>query len=220
MSGIDDLRETVSRLRAPDGCPWDRAQTHRSLSECLIEECAELLDTIDREDYDHMKEELGDVLLQVVMHAQLAEECERFDFDSVAKAVNEKLIRRHPHVFGDVIAGSPEEAISRWEAIKAAEKPDAGGNVGLTDRLPPNLPSLLFAKGVYRELEKRNLLADSGVALETSADSQGTIDEAEVGARLFKIAAICKRAGIDPESALRRYASQLVERFAHAESDE
>ena len=119
---IQELRKTVARLRAPDGCPWDRAQTHQSLADCLVEECSELLDTIDRQDMEHMLEELGDVLLQVVMHAQLAEESKFFDLNQVAKEVNRKLVRRHPHVFGDEKAGNPEEALSRWEAIKATEK--------------------------------------------------------------------------------------------------
>ena len=220
MSAIEELRKTGARLRGPDGCPWDRVQTHQSLSECLIEECAELLDTIDREDDSHMKEELGDVLLQVVMHAQLAEERECFNFEAVAQAVNEKLIRRHPHVFGEVDAGSPEEALARWEAIKASEKPNSDLNGTLSERLPLNLPALLYAKGVYREMEKQNLLALADFR-NCFRDSPGErIGEDEAGVRLFEIAAACRRAGIDPESALRRYTKTLVKRIENAETRE
>ncbi|MDE3084554.1 MAG: MazG family protein, partial [Verrucomicrobiota bacterium] len=100
MSAIEDLCRTVARLRAPDGCPWDREQTHATLTRCLIDECSELLDTIDRMDLPHLREELGDVLVQVVFHAQLAAERGDFNFDDVAREINDKLIRRHPHVFG------------------------------------------------------------------------------------------------------------------------
>ena len=100
MTPIEELRQTMARLRAPDGCPWDREQTHQTLARCLIDECSELLDTIDRNDIPHMREELGDVLIQVVFHAQLAAERGDFTFDDVAREINAKLVRRHPHVFG------------------------------------------------------------------------------------------------------------------------
>ena len=123
MSPIDELRQTMARLRAPDGCPWDREQTHQTLARCLIDECSELLDTIDRNDIPHMREELGDVLIQVVFHAQLASERGDFNFDDVARDINEKLIRRHPHVFGDHgKLGTAGEVITKWEQIKATEK--------------------------------------------------------------------------------------------------
>jgi len=101
VSEIQRLREIVAKLRAPDGCPWDIEQTHQSLSCCLVEETSEVLETIDNEDMPAMREELGDLLLQVVMHSQIAEESESFDLEDVAREINEKLIRRHPHVFGE-----------------------------------------------------------------------------------------------------------------------
>src|ERR1051326_4728798 len=101
MSAIEDLRKTIARLRGPGGCPWDQEQTHAMLVRCLIDEASELIDTIDRGDFPHMREELGDVLIQVVFHAQLAEEAGHFDLEDVAREVNEKLIRPHPHVFGN-----------------------------------------------------------------------------------------------------------------------
>ena len=122
MSAIEDLLETMASLRAPNGCPWDLEQDHQSIAECLVDECSELLETIDNLDMDHMKDELGDVLLQVVFHSQLAKESEHFDFEAVAREVNDKLIRRHPHVFGDSLAEDSEQVLHQWEEIKAKEK--------------------------------------------------------------------------------------------------
>ena len=126
MSAIDDLRQTVARLRAPDGCPWDREQTHQTLARCLIDECSELLDAIERRDLPHMREELGDVLVQVIFHAQLAAEQGEFTFDDVANEINEKLVRRHPHVFGPDRLRTSEEVLVQWDAIKRTEKQAAG----------------------------------------------------------------------------------------------
>src|SRR3954471_13250832 len=122
MTPIEELRRTMARLRAPDGCPWDREQTHQTLTRCLIDECSELIDTIDRRDLPHMREELGDVLIQVVFHAQLAEEAGHFDLEAVARGVNDKLIRRHPHVFGTGKLDTSEQVLVQWEQIKAHEK--------------------------------------------------------------------------------------------------
>ena len=122
MSAIDDLIQTMARLREPGGCPWDQEQTHASLVRCLIDETSELIDAIDRGDLPHMREELGDVLIQVVFHARLAEEAGQFTFDDVAREINEKLIRRHPHVFGSGKLDTSEQVITQWDAIKATEK--------------------------------------------------------------------------------------------------
>jgi len=215
MSAIDELRNTVAKLRAPDGCPWDREQDHRSLAVCLIEECSELLDTIDRLDMEHMREELGDVLVQVVFHAQLAAERGLFDFDAVAREINEKLVRRHPHVFGD--PGSPgldtsAQVIDQWERIKATEKKagDQPKSATVFKRLPPQLPALLYAHDVFKQVKKHGL--DPGDAYDAAAvDSLANgLDESSAGRRLFELAAACRLAGIDPESALRREASRVM----------
>ena len=122
MPAIDDLIRTVAALRDPNtGCPWDVEQDHQSIAECLIDECCELLQTIDRLDFDHMEEELGDVLLQVLMHSQMGQELGHFDFESICREVNEKLIRRHPHVFGSVELDNSDDALNQWDRIKAAE---------------------------------------------------------------------------------------------------
>ena len=123
---FDDFVEIIAALRAPGGCPWDIKQTHQSLKKCLIEESGEVIDAIDNNDDDNLCEELGDVLLQVVMHAQIAAEENRFDINDVIQCVSEKMIRRHPHVFGNVEVSSPEESLALWKEIKKQEKAAAG----------------------------------------------------------------------------------------------
>lgn len=114
--------DIIAQLRAPGGCPWDQKQTHESLKDCLLEEAQEVLDAIDNKDDDNLCEELGDVLLQVVMHAQIAAEEGRFTMDDVVQGVSEKMVRRHPHVFGDIKVSSVEEGLDLWNAIKQQEK--------------------------------------------------------------------------------------------------
>jgi XTP/dITP diphosphohydrolase/tetrapyrrole methylase family protein/MazG family protein len=212
MSAVDDLRRTVARLRAPDGCPWDREQTHQSLAVCLVEECAELLDTIDRLDMPHMREELGDVLIQVVFHAQLAEEKGLFDLEAVAAEINEKLIRRHPHVFGTGKADTSDQVISLWEKIKATEKKNGSQPVaaGVFKRQPPALPSLLVALEVYKQIHKKKLPAEGLIDEPRVERLAEGLTEADAGHRLFELAAACRKAGIDPESALRRETSRIT----------
>ncbi len=203
----------MAKLRGPDGCPWDREQDHRSLARCLVEECAELLDTIDRGDMEHMKEELGDVLLQVVFHARMAEEAGHFDFDAVAAAINEKLLRRHPHVFGDLDLADSAAVLVEWEKIKAREKkPSAAAEEdGIFSKLPPALPALLYAWNLVKELEKRTLGVPDAMPVrpETIEAMAEGLDEEKAGALLFEMAAACRRAGVDPESALRRFSRRV-----------
>lgn len=201
----------MARLRAPDGCPWDREQDHKSLAICLIEECAELLDTIDRADSDHMREELGDVLLQVVFHAHLAAERGEFTFDDVARGISDKLIRRHPHVFGEGRLETSGQVIQQWEAIKAQEKGAAPAPTGLKP-IPPALPALLFAYNVHKQLAKRDLAAAAGVDVAAVARLADGLDEASAGRLLYLLAAACRERGVDPESALRREAKRVADR--------
>lgn len=200
----------MARLRSPDGCPWDLEQTHQSLCEPLIDETCELLDTIDRNDLEHMREELGDVLLQVVFHARLAEEAGQFTFDDVARGIHEKLVRRHPHVFGDVDLQDSEAVLHQWEAIKAEEKKNGPESTGLFKRLPPSLPALMYAGKVLKQIRKQELYHESlPVEADLNAMSED-LDEAEAGELLFQMVAACRQAGIDPESALRRHTSKLI----------
>ena len=215
MSAVDALRETVARLRAPDGCPWDQEQDHGSLRICLVEECCELLDTIDRLDFDHMREELGDVLLQVIFHTQLAEEEGRFDFEAVAAEINEKLIRRHPHVFGETRLETSEEVLHQWNQIKAGEKGKSSGdpNSGLFKKLPPPLPGLLQAVEVARRIGKKSISADGVVNRAGIAALADGLTEEEAGKYLFELAAACREAGIDPETALRIHTRSVVDQL-------
>jgi XTP/dITP diphosphohydrolase/tetrapyrrole methylase family protein/MazG family protein len=212
MSAIDDLRRTMAKLRAPDGCPWDREQTHQSLARCLIDECSELLDTIDRSDYPHMREELGDVLLQVVFHAQLAAERGDFTFDDVAREINDKLIRRHPHVFGNTAtAENATQVIEVWEKIKAGEKAALGKTESsVFKKLPPRLPALMFAEEVAKRIAKQKLPAE-GVVDQAAIDGRAAkLTEAEAGRALYELAAACRQRGLDPEMALRRECDRVM----------
>jgi len=218
MSAIEDLLETVAALREPEtGCPWDIEQDHQSIAECLVDECCELLQTIDRLDMDHMEEELGDVLLQVVMHAQMAREAGRFDFESVCRELNEKLVRRHPHVFGQGAVDGSEAVLVQWDRIKAAERKRGPEQSGKFKDLPRQLPALMFAKDVYKQIRKQSLPAEGVIdppAIDAASRAMG--DEASVGKQLFEIAAACRGKGIDPESALRRYAQNVVDTLEKA----
>jgi len=211
MSPIDELRQTMARLRAPDGCPWDQEQTHATLVRCLIDEVSELIDTIDRGDYPHMREELGDVLIQVVFHAQIAAERGEFTFDDVARDINAKLVRRHPHVFGTSRLETSEQVIVEWEKIKATEKkhgPKSEGSV--FKELPPRLPALMFAEAVWKQIEKKQLPVDGAVDRAQVEALGPQLDEAKLGQMLFELTAAARAKGLDPEGALRAHASRVM----------
>lgn len=210
VSSIQDLQETMARLRGPNGCPWDIEQDHQSIAQCLIDECSELLETIDTLDMEHMKEELGDVLLQVVFHAQMAKEAGHFDFEAVAAEVNDKLVRRHPHVFGDMDLGTSDEVLRQWEEIKAQEKADKPRKQSIFKDLPPALPSLLFAYDVFKQIQKRALPVGDTVDMEAIKAMAAELDEDSAGHILFEIAAACRLKGIDPESAARKFARRVM----------
>lgn len=212
MSAIDELKATMARLRGPGGCPWDQEQTHASLVRCLIDEASELIDTIDRGDYPHMREELGDVLIQVVFHACLAEEKGQFNFEDVAHDINEKLIRRHPHVFGAGKLETSEQVIAKWEEIKATEKKNGPARTAdqVFKDLPPRLPALMFAEAVWKQIEKNELPSDGIVdAAQVKAVGQH-LDEARLGRMLFELTAAARTRGLEPEEALRRHATLVM----------
>jgi MazG family protein len=204
-----DLVRVMARLRGPGGCPWDREQTHASLARHLLEETHETLDAIDAGDRDRLREELGDVLLQVVFHAQMAADDGSWDVDDVAQGIVEKLIRRHPHVFGDVEVAGADEVLVNWERIKADEK----GAKPLEDDIPETLPALARASKVQRRaagwgFEWRSV----GSALEALKEEVGELEthtdadnaEQEIGDVLFATVSVARKLGVDPESALRR----------------
>ena len=169
---FDQFVATVSALRAPDGCPWDREQTHGSIAHNMIEEAYEAVDTIEAGDTAHLREELGDVLLQVVLHSQIAADAGEFTIDDVAQEVNDKLVRRHPHVFGQVQAGSAAEVLDLWDKVKLAERDGGEGAAegqgvpapGLLDGVPTSFPALMQAQKISRKA------ASAGFEWDTVAD--------------------------------------------------
>ena len=153
MREMDELLDVMRRLRAPDGCPWDRAQTHETLKECLIGEAAEYLDTVDRKDDAAMREELGDLLMQIVLNAVIAEERGAFTLHDVTREVTEKMIRRHPHVFAGEKAENVGQVLTLWEDVKKKEK-GAEAFASVLSRVPHNLPALLRAEKVQKKAAK------------------------------------------------------------------
>jgi XTP/dITP diphosphohydrolase/tetrapyrrole methylase family protein/MazG family protein len=212
MSAIEDLQATMARLRAPEGCPWDQEQTHATLVRCLIDEVSELIDTIDRDDYPHMREELGDVLIQVVFHSQIAAEKGHFNFDDVARDINDKLVRRHPHVFGTGKLETSEQVIVEWEKIKATEKKHgpAASESRVFKELPPRLPALMFAEAIWKQIEKKQLPAGELIDTAQIRALGRELDEASLGRMLFEVTAAARAKGLDPEGALRLHATKVM----------
>lgn len=170
---FDDFVRTVAQLRDPQtGCPWNRTQTHGSLGDYLIEEAYEALDAIESGDPDHLREELGDVLLQVVLHAQIAEEAGDFTIEDVCRTIDDKMIRRHPHVFSDAVASNANEVSDLWEQVKLAEKADEDAQEkSLLDDVPTHFPALLQAQKISRRA------AAAGFEWETLSDVWDKVDE-------------------------------------------
>lgn len=210
MSAIEDLKSTMARLREPGGCPWDQEQSHATLVRCLIDEVSELIDTIDRGDYPHMREELGDVLIQIVFHARLAEEGGHFNFEDVAREINDKLVRRHPHVFGTGKLETSDQVLAQWEVIKATEKKNGPVSKGVFKDLPPRLPALMFAEAIWKQIEKKALPVDGVVDAAQVAALGRQLDEAKLGEMLFELTAAARAKGLDPEGALRLHATKVM----------
>lgn len=237
MSGekFERLIEIMARLRAPGGCPWDREQTLESLRPYLIEETYEALDAIDRKDWEHLSEELGDVLLQIVFQSQIAQEQGLFAIDNVVDSISEKLVRRHPHVFANDSVDTADQVLVRWEEIKAEEKAaKAPSNEkqddALLDSVPRSQPALLEAYDVGKKaaktgfdwtqfddlLNKLNEERDEISAAVASGDKDAIEDE--VGDLLFMAVNIARHLKVHPEIALRRANAKFRERFAYVES--
>jgi tetrapyrrole methylase family protein/MazG family protein len=213
-----DLVKVMARLRAPGGCPWDREQTHETLARHLLEEAHELLEAIDGGNADAIRDELGDLLLQVVFHAQIASDEGRWDVDDVARGLVEKLVHRHPHVFGDVEVSGAEEVLTNWEKLKAEE---TGARRDVDDEIPATLPALARAAKVQRRAagwgatwsgaaEVVELLREDVDAL-AGEGSAGAEDR--VGELLFAVVAASRALGVDAESALRRATRGFADRF-------
>ena len=224
-----ELVEIMARLRAPGGCPWDREQTHESIKPYLLEETYEVLEAIDDGDPAKLREELGDLLLQVVFHAQMAEETEAFDIAQVIAAINEKLRRRHPHVFGEVKAETAQEVLFNWEQIKQRERQKAKQPASALDGVPRELPALLRAHRlqekasrvgfdwkeadeVLRKVEEE--MRELRQAMESQAPARV---EAELGDLLFALVNLSRFIAVNPEDALRKTIARFISRFRYIE---
>ncbi len=228
QSPFDRLLATMRRLRAPQGgCPWDLEQTHASLRNSLLEEAYEALEAIDSNEEDRMVEELGDVLFQVMFHAQIGTDDGRFTIDDVADRLTEKLVSRHPHVFGDEVAMSAGEVLGQWERLKAQERAAKGdGERSMLDGVPKSMPALAYAQAVAERAVRAGFdfesdaaaLAKLGEEVEElyEADSPAR-QEAEMGDVLFMAVVNAARMGIDVEGALRGSNARFVRRFRHLE---
>ena len=224
VSSIDRLKQIVQRLRSPDGCPWDREQTHQSLKPHVIEECYELIDAIDDQDDQEMQEELGDLLLQVVLHAQMASEEGRFDFDSVAEVISEKLIRRHPHVFGDTKLATSDAVLKQWDAIKRREKTDRESAL---DGVPRGLPGLAKAQKMQSKAARVGFdWPDAGGPLEKVKEEITELEQAESGEKLaeeigdllFSVVNFARKSKLDAEELLQAANRKFSDRFRKMEA--
>ncbi|MCL5291718.1 MAG: nucleoside triphosphate pyrophosphohydrolase [Actinobacteria bacterium] len=219
------LVEVMARLRGPGGCPWDRKQTHRSLSRYILEEAYETIDAIDSSDFDHVKEELGDLLLQIIFQAQIAAEEGKFTIDDVANGIADKLVRRHPHVFGERrTVTTPEEVVVGWEEIKLGEK---GAPAYVLDGIPRSLPSLLYAYELqskaaavgfdWEEAESAlDKLPEEAIELKNAIQTGADVED-EIGDVLFTAVNVARKLGLDPEVALRHACEKFARRFRYVE---
>jgi XTP/dITP diphosphohydrolase len=196
-SAINDLLGVMAKLRSPQGCPWDREQNHCSLRFHAVEEVYELLDAIESGDDHEMLEELGDLLLQVVFHCQLARERKAFDFEQVARQIVDKLIRRHPHVFGTARVKTVAAVWTQWEQIKTAEKHGTKhARPSALDGIPKHLPALLRAEKLVKKARKAKLL-------DSAACQHERLPKAEVASRLYALAEYAQQKGWSAEELLR-----------------
>ena len=214
-------------LRSPEGCPWDRVQTHQSIRQNMLEEAYEAADAIDHMDMDNLKEELGDVLLQVVFHASMAQEAGRFTFDDVVDGVCRKLVYRHPHVFGAVEAGGPEGALSAWDAQKRAEKGQKTAADAL-DSVARALPGLTRAAKLQSKAAKAGFdWKDISPAMDKLSEEleefrraveEDSNAEEELGDLLFAAVKAGRFAGVDGETALQKACEKFIRRFRRVEA--
>ncbi len=227
------LREIVAKLRAPDGCPWDREQTHASLRAGAIEEVYEMVEAIDAGDDPHFKEELGDLLLQVIMHAQIASEEGRFDLEGIAAEVADKLVRRHPHVFGENKLGDSEAVLKQWDEIKRAERESKGApaSASVLDGVSNALPALMRAEKIQKRAARvgfdwhelhsviEKIREEVAEAEEQIAGGSRERLEDELGDLLFTVVNLTRKAKFDAEILLNQATAKFVRRFHALEAE-
>ena len=222
-SQFSTLVDIIARLRGPEGCPWDRKQSHASLRECLLEECYEVLEALDDGDSNRLSVELGDLLMQIVFHSQIASDDGEFELGDVVKSITTKLIRRHPHVFGSVEVRDADEVLANWEALKKEERQK---DVSMLDGAPRTMPALAYSQEIQGRVARVGFdwRDDEGVidklAEEVAEFKQAQSKERkeeEFGDLLFTLANIARRQGIDPEAVLRQANQRFYRRFAFME---
>ena len=229
--GLPALQDTIARLRAPDGCPWDREQTHKSLRANLLEETYEVLASLDAEDADRLCEELGDLLMQIAMHVQIAAEEGSFQFTDVIGRIDAKLKRRHPHVFGDLNVESTADVLRTWEAVKAAERTHSqrdGGELSMLDGVPSILPALARAQALGDRAARAGFdwpdlhgvldkVREEFAELSDSTDREAQAEE--LGDLLFSLVNVARWLEVDAESALRGTCDRFIQRYSLMEQD-
>ena len=245
---FDELIQLMAKLRAPDGCPWDRKQTHDSLKPYLLEETYEVLETIDKQDDGKLREELGDLLLQILFHAQIAAERQVFSIEDVMQLLSDKLVRRHPHVFGPKGGGAltPDQVYTNWEQIKKSERQQTGRSESVLDGVPKTLPALLRAfqiqarasrvgfdwpqngEGVHQVMGKvKEEIEELTEAYVARNDQAGDAErsaaqrhlEDEMGDVLFSLVNLARFLKFNPEDALRRATDRFADRFHFIEAE-
>ena len=224
--GFDEFVDVIAALRAPDGCPWDREQTHRSIAKNMLEEAYEAVHAIESDDVAELREELGDVLLQVVLHAQIAADDGEFTIDDVVSTINAKIVRRHPHVFGDAVADDAAAVVRTWEGVKAVER--AAKSQGLLDSIPHELPALMRAQAISRKAVSAGFEWETLEGVweqiheeldELKAEEPGSPEAAdEIGDVLFSIVNLARKQGIDAETALRGTCEKFARRWSAMET--
>ena len=230
MSEVAKLIDIMARLRAPDGCPWDQEQTLESLQKYLIEETYEVIDAIDSGDPAHHCDELGDLLLQVVFQAQIRSESGAFTFEDVARSINDKMIRRHPHVFGDVSVKDSDEVLRNWEEIKAQEKGSVDASASVLDGVPKALPALMYADKIQRKAARVGFdWGDVAPVLDKVDEELGELRAAiasgdkaavqeEMGDLLFAAVNVSRFLSHDAEALLRVATAKFIDRFQKLET--
>jgi tetrapyrrole methylase family protein/MazG family protein len=224
LSDFATLVDIIAKLRAPDGCPWDKEQTHLSLKPNLLEECYEALEAIDEADDQKLCEELGDILMQIALHSQIGQENGKFGVEDVLKSINTKLIRRHPHVFGSTKVRGSQDVVRNWEALKQEEK----GTSSVLDGLPKGMPSLAFSQAMQRRAARvgfdwkeiegvMDKLGEEIEELRKCTDHEEMVSE--FGDVLFALVNVARRLDIESEEALQLAGRRFYRRFRLMEED-
>jgi len=217
------LVDIIARLRAPDGCPWDRKQTHASLRENLLAECYEVLEALDEGDSEKLRDELGDLLMQIVLHTQIATEAGEFELGDVISSINAKLIHRHPHIFGSQKVKDADEVALNWEVLKGEERE---ADASILESVPKQMPALGYSQEIQRRVAQVGFdWEDVDGVIDKLAEEVGEFKQAETeehraeefGDLLFTLANIARRLGVDLEAALRQANRRFYRRFSYME---